>query len=94
MARRNRYTPSSSHKLTELIRADRVFGHRRTGAHLTSPNVIRETLEQKRQSVAEYAGVAGADWAIEQLSAAPHIAKGWPVNPFTAAKRRARKGRY
>jgi hypothetical protein len=69
MARRNRYTPSNSHKLTELIRKDQHFCP-------TSARQIREHLEKNRAAVADLAGVYGADWAIEQLATAPHVAKG------------------
>jgi len=46
---------------------------------------IRKRLEEKRCTVANLAGQAGADWAISQLSTSPFVVIGWP-NPCKAAR--------
>lgn len=77
---RKQYTPSSGHRLAKLIESflPRPF---ESEAHKNSrPARIRKHLTSDSFSprVANLAGIAGADWAIAQLSAPPHVVIGWP----------------
>ena len=76
--RRSRYTPSSSHKLAEMV------------TELSSPRSevrIKRHLESKslRPHVANLAGAAGAEWVISQLTTSPFVVIGWP-KPCKAAR--------
>lgn len=81
--RRAFYEPSSSAKLANLVK-------KLTHPLMRRASTIRPSLENHRAEVANLAGIAGADWAINQLSTQPHIAKGWPA-PCKAARMRLRK---
>jgi len=80
---RRRYQPSSGHKLVLLVSNPMGL---RTQRHIT-----RQVLESKRPVIANLAGYAGAEWAIDQLIELPATIKpGWP-NPCKAARAKLRK---
>jgi hypothetical protein len=58
--------PSSSHHLVELALNSRRGGCRN----------LRKAMEGRRETIAALAGVAGPEWAIDQLSSLP--TKVWP----------------
>lgn len=76
--RRNTYQPSSSAKLATYVLS--------IGSPSPSPEHIKGILERNRERVEQLAGpFATPEWAIAQLTAPPHVAKGWP-NPCKAAR--------
>jgi hypothetical protein len=71
--------PSSGHYLVEL-----VLSLRKRWAY--PKDNLRNRLERARSTIAARAGVAGADWAIDQLSTLPaRVAIGWPA-PYRRRK--------
>ena len=78
--RKSRYAPSSGHHLALLVASEH-------GNLSLNPKTIRAKLESEETlpRVANLAGVAGAAWAIDQLSTKPHVVKGWP-NPCKSAR--------
>lgn len=84
--RRNRYIPSSGHKLAELVKdLSHPLQPGRIKAHL-------ERLERSGLEVSKLAGQAGSAWAIDQLSTSPFVVRGWPA-PCKAARMRLGKAR-
>jgi hypothetical protein len=81
--RRKLYQPSSSYHLAAIVSG--LEQSARTPARL------RVILSQPTlyQRIGNLAGIAGASWAIDQLSTQPFIAKGWPA-PCKAARMRLR----
>jgi hypothetical protein len=79
--RRNRYSPSSSHILAQIV----------TDLGLPcSASRIKHHLDKHSDRVANLAGTAGLDWAFRQLTTAPFVVIGWP-NPCKAARMTMRK---
>lgn len=83
MRNRRRYTPSSSHKLAELVTEIPIFSR-------TPGNVLGHLKRPcQRESIARLAGPL-TDWAISQLSTKPFVVIGWP-NPCKAARMSMRR---